>query len=137
MDPECVYLKPTDQIPCYAPDGTSLGVRPRDAAERLISDGHVTPSYGRKGHLRAIWLLHEDGTSPVATRAVSGTRYSFMQRLDDGSRCLNHRRVDGRDEKGVAFATRADFGNVVNECTVSRRLNLSWGRGEEAHCIGF
>jgi hypothetical protein len=40
-------MKPENQIPYYAPDGTSLGFRSTDAAKRLIEGGYVKPSYGR------------------------------------------------------------------------------------------
>ena len=63
-----------EQIPIYAADGTSLGFRSLEAAKRLIESGYVKPAYGRKGHLKAVWLLQEDGGNPVETHAPSGTR---------------------------------------------------------------
>jgi hypothetical protein len=39
-----------------ASDGKSLGYRPLETAQRLVANGFATPSYGRKGHLKAIWL---------------------------------------------------------------------------------
>jgi hypothetical protein len=42
-------MKRAEQVPYYAPDGTSLGFRELVAAKRLIAGGFVTPSYGRKG----------------------------------------------------------------------------------------
>src|SRR5690349_13434500 len=47
--PEVYPMKPAEQIPYYAPDGTSLGVRSMDATKRMIAGGFVKPSYGRKG----------------------------------------------------------------------------------------
>jgi hypothetical protein len=58
-----------EQIPLYAPDGTSLGFRSIEAAKRLIAGEYVKPAYGRKGHLKAIWLFQEDGANPVQTHA--------------------------------------------------------------------
>ena len=107
-----------EQIPLYASDGTSLGFRLIDAAKRLIAGGHVKPANGRKGHLRAVWLLQEDGGNPVETHAQSGTRYSFLQNLDSGSRCWKFRRVDGRDDDGVPVTTRSVFQQVVADCLV-------------------
>jgi hypothetical protein len=72
---ECAQMQREIQIPYYAPDGTSLGFRSLEAARRLIEGGYVKPSYGRKRHLRAIWLRRrldrrdEDGV-PVITRGV-------------------------------------------------------------------
>ena len=80
---EVCPMKP-EQIPNYAADGTSLGFRALAAAKRLIAGGFVTPSYGRKGHLKAIWLRREDGSNPVEARARSGTRYSFLENLESG-----------------------------------------------------
>jgi hypothetical protein len=91
-------------IPCYAPDGTSFGYRTLDAAQRLVSGGYVRPSYGRKGHLRAIWLLRDDGSSPVQPRAQNGTRYSYIESLATG-RCWRLRRLDRNDAAGEDGAT--------------------------------
>ncbi len=54
-------MKSRDLIPYYAPDGTSLGFRTLDAAERLVAGGYVKASYGRKKNLRAIWHCQDDG----------------------------------------------------------------------------
>jgi len=77
----------------------------------------VTASYGRKGHLKAIWLRKADGTSPVETNVAPGTQYSFKQRLDSGRRCWKLRRLDcarrwnAREHAGV-------FLQVVSDCLV-------------------
>ena len=54
-------MKAERLIPYYAPDGTSLGFRTQDEAQRLVEAGQVLASWGRKGHLRAIWLPSPDG----------------------------------------------------------------------------
>jgi hypothetical protein len=105
------------QIPLYAADGTSLGFRTPDAAKRLVEGGYVKPSYGRKGHLRAIWLRREDGSSPVETNAKAGTRYSFIEYLEHG-RCWKLRRLDLRDEDGKFVCTRGVFLQVLSDCLV-------------------
>lgn len=110
-------MKPAEQIPYYAPDGTSLGFRSMEAAKRLIAGGFVKPSYGRKGHLKAIWLQREDGSSPVETRAQAGTRYSFIENVETG-RCWKLRRLDGKDEDGVPFSARGVFLQVLTDCLV-------------------
>jgi len=102
-------------IPYYAPDGTSLGFRTHDAAKRLIEGGYVKPSWGRKGHLRAIWLLSPNGGNPIQTRAPQGTRYSVVEKLEHG-RCWKLRKLDGRDEGGAPFSGRNVFLQVVAEC---------------------
>ena len=111
-------MKSPDQIPNYAPDGSSLGLRSIEAARRLIACGYVKPAYGRKGHLKAIWLLQKDGGNPVETHPRAGTRYSFLQSLDNGSRCWKLRRVDGRDDDGVAVTMRGVFLQVLKDCLV-------------------
>jgi len=118
-------MKPTrstrSAIPCYAADGTPLGPRPLDAAQRLVSGGYVRPAYGRKGHLRAIWLLRDDGTSPVQSRAHNGTRYSYIEPLATG-RCWRLRRLDRRDTTmadGSQVSPRDPFLQVVRDCMPS------------------
>jgi hypothetical protein len=111
-------MKPEKPIPYYAPDGTSLGFRSMEAAKRLIEGGYVKPSYGRKGHLKAIWLGKEDGGNPVETHAQAGTRYSFIENVETG-RCWKLRRLDMRDEDGVRFSTRRVFLQVVADCMAS------------------
>lgn len=44
----------TTQIPYYASDGKSLGLRPLEIVQRLVTNGFAKPSYGRRGHLKAI-----------------------------------------------------------------------------------
>jgi hypothetical protein len=103
------------QIPYYAPDGRSLGVRSVDAARRLIEGGFVKPSYGRKGHLKAIWLQREDGSSPVETHARAGTCYSFIETLEHG-RCWKLRSLRLRDEDGVEFTIKPAYFSVLSGC---------------------
>jgi len=118
-------MKPTSPnrstIPCYATDGTSLGHRTLAAAKRLVAGGYVRPAYGRKGHLRAIWLLRDDGTSPVQSHAPTGTRYSFIESLATG-RCWQLRRLDRRDsttQDGSPVTVRDAFLQVVRDCVAS------------------
>ena len=103
------------QIPLYAADGASLGFRTFEAAKRLIAGGYVRPSYGRKGHLKAIWRCQEDGGNPVQPSLRAGTKYSFIENLEHG-RCWKLRRLDCRDEDGVPVSTRGIFLQVVREC---------------------
>jgi len=111
-------MKTERQIPYYASDGRSLGFRTLDAAQRLISIGYVKPSWGRKGHLRAIWLQNPDGSNPIPTRTPHGTKYSVVQNLEHG-RCWKLRKLDGRDEDGVPFSARNVFLQVVTDCLVA------------------
>ena len=85
-----------DQIPLYSADGPPFGYRTRDAALRLLESGYVKPVYGRKGHLKALFLKRDDGGNSVENHPRSGTRYSFREHLDGGGRCWKLRRVDGR-----------------------------------------
>ena len=112
-------MKPVDQIPCYAPDGTSRGFRSLDSALRLVSGGFAKPSYGRKRHLKAIWFPREDGSDPVETHARAGTRYSVNERLEHG-RAWDLKRLGGaRDGKNYAPSEmRGAFLQVVADCLV-------------------
>jgi hypothetical protein len=111
-------MKTDERIPYYAPDGTRLGFRTLEAAKRLVAGGFVKASYGRKGHLKAIWREREDGGNPVETHAKAGTPYSFQENLDTGGRCWKLRRLDRRDENGEFVTTRGVFLQVVTECIV-------------------
>jgi hypothetical protein len=122
-------------IPLYAPDGTSLGKREVAAAERLVERGFVKPSYGRKGHLKAIWLRREDGSNPVQVQAKAGTRYSFIERLEHG-RCWTLRSLDYRDEDGFPVATIGPFLQVVADCSVSAPSRQQPDRTGHTHAIG-
>jgi hypothetical protein len=104
-------------IPYYAPDGTSLGFRTPDAAQRLIEGGCATPSWGRKGHLRAIWLQSLGGGNPIQARVPQGTKYSVVEKLEHG-RCWKLRKLESRDEDGAPFSARNVFLQVVAECLV-------------------
>jgi hypothetical protein len=109
-------MKQNHAIPFYGPDGTPLGYRALETAERLVTNGYAKPVYGRKRHLKAIFLPSEDGSSPVEEHPRIGTRYSFLQKLDSGSRCWKLRRVDGRDDDGVPVSTRGVFLQVIADC---------------------
>jgi hypothetical protein len=88
-----------------------------EAARRLIANGYVKPSYGRKGHLKAIWLLQHDGGNPIEARARSTTRYSFVETLETG-RCWTLRRLDARSCDGTRLHTRSVFLQVLADCLV-------------------
>ncbi len=111
-------MNQASMIPFYAPDGRSLGFRALDVAQQLISGGRVKPAYGRKKHLRAIFLQQEDGGNPVETHVPMGTRYSFLERLNDGERCWKLRSVALRDDDGTLVNTRNVFFQVVADCLV-------------------
>jgi hypothetical protein len=114
--PEVCLMKRENDIPYYAPDGTSLGFRSVESAKRLVAGNFVQASYGRKGHLKAIWSRKQDGSNPVETRAQSGTRYSFPEKLDSGRQCWKLRRLDRRDDDGTLVNTRGIFLQVVVDC---------------------
>ena len=56
-------MKSRDLIPYYAPDGTSLGFRTLDAAERLVAGRYVKASYGKKKNLRSIGMPRMTATT--------------------------------------------------------------------------
>jgi len=111
-------MKRNNQIPYYSSDGTSRGFRSEEAARQLVADGFVQASYGRKGHLKAIWSRRQDGSNPVETQTPSSTRYSFPENLDSGRRCWKLRRLDRRDDDGTPVSTRGVFLQVLAECMV-------------------
>lgn len=105
-----------DEYPLYSADGRSLGFRSRQAVQRLLAGGFVTASYGRKGHLRAIYLRKTDGSSPVETSPKSGTKYSFEQALPNGRRCWTLKKLDLTDEDGVPVDTEPIYRRVLIDC---------------------
>jgi len=64
---------PRNVIPVYAADGAPRGYRSIEAAQRLVQGGFVTAAFGRKGHLKAIFMLREDGANPVEAHLRVGT----------------------------------------------------------------
>ena len=90
-----------------------------EAAKRLIEGGFVKPSYGRKGHLKAIWLGKQDGGN--SRRDPRARRHALQLRREPWStgRCWKLRRLDMRDEDGIRFSTRRVFLQVVADCMAS------------------
>ena len=111
-------MKPEQEIPYYASDGTPLGFRSAENAKRLVDGGFVEPSYGRKGHLKAIWSRRQDGSNPISANAPTGMRYSLLEKLDSGHQCWKHRRLDRRDDDGRLVSTRGIFLQVITDCIV-------------------
>ena len=105
-----------NQVPIYAADGTPRGYRSRDAAERLLQAGFVTAAFGRKGHLKAIFVRQADGSNPVQADVQPGTRYSYRQRLDTGARCWKFKKLDRRDEDGEPVISRIAFLEASQDC---------------------
>jgi hypothetical protein len=110
-----VSRKPA-QIPLYASDGSPRGYRSPEAAQRLLGAGFVTAAYGRKGHIKALFLRQEDGANPVRPDLKAGTRYSYQQHLDSGRQCWKLKKLDARDDNGEPVNTRAVFLQVVQDC---------------------
>jgi hypothetical protein len=100
-------------IPLYAADGTPWGFRTLETAQRLIANDLVSPSYGRKGHLKAIFSKRTDGSSAVEATGPRGTRYCFQQRLDSGRLSWKLKRL-GKGEE-----LRPLFQKVVTDCLVN------------------
>ena len=74
----------------------------------------------RKGHVnRAILFGRPGEPGPTPNGAYLGTRYSFREELESGSQYWRHKRLDRKDEDGVAVEGRSVFLRVVQECTVS------------------
>jgi hypothetical protein len=111
----CVQMSKTNNNPLYAADGRWLGFCNAEASRHLLTAGHVTSSYGRKGHLKAIWLRSENGSSAIQGNLPGGTKYSFREQLDNG-RCWSLKKLDRRDENGFMVNVRGMFLNVVTEC---------------------
>jgi len=103
----------TQSIPLYSADGTPWGFRSIEAARRLIANGVVSPAYGRKGHLKAIFSRKPDGSSAVESKVSTGTCYSFRERLESGPLAWKLKRL-GKGEE-----LRPLFLQVVADCVVN------------------
>ena len=73
----------------------------------------VRPVYGRKGHLKAIYMPAADGSHPVA-KPRDGKHYSYREHFDCGSVAWALKRLGKGDE------LRPLFVQVVTECVVKR-----------------
>ncbi len=104
---------PQTEYPLYGADGRCFGFRSREAVQRLLSMHLVRPVYGRKGHLRAIYLPATDGSHPVKT-PTPGTKYSFEEHSQCGTVAWRLKSLGKGDE------LRPLFERVVTDCLVSR-----------------
>jgi hypothetical protein len=102
------------QIPFYAADGTPMGYRSPESARRLLDLDLVSPAYGRKGHLKAIFAKCRDGSSSVEQTVRGGTRYSYRERLETGARAWRLKRL------GKGAELRPIFLAIVTDCMASR-----------------
>ena len=73
----------------------------------------MTPAYGRKGHLRAVYLRRGDGSTAVQSSPRAGTNYSFREHLESGHVAWS---VKGL---GKSYELRPVFLQVVTDCMVS------------------
>ncbi|MBI4905135.1 MAG: hypothetical protein HY820_15985 [Acidobacteria bacterium] len=101
------------QIPFYAADGTPMGYRSPESARRLLDLDLVSPAYGRKGHLKAIFARRRDGSSSVEQTVRGGTRYSYRERLESGPFAWKLKRLGKGDELRPIFLA------VVTDCMAS------------------
>jgi len=104
---------PPAEYPLYSADGRRFGFRSREAVLRLLSMHLVRPVYGRKGHLKAIYLPAVDGSHPVKAPRP-GTKYSFEERFECGTIAWRLKSLGKGDELRPLFA------QVVTDCLVSR-----------------
>ena len=99
-------------IPYYDADGKPRGFRTLEAARRLIANEVVTACYGRKGHIKAIFMRKADGGNAVQAEITPGTKYSFREHLDSGHVAWSMRRL------GKGNELRPIFLAVLTDCLV-------------------
>jgi hypothetical protein len=91
-----------------------LGAFPQPQA-----NGKVTPVYGPRCKLKALFLRREDGANAVEAHLRVGERYSFQQRLDGGYHTWKHKRLDVKGDDGTTLSTRDAFLQVIADCLVA------------------
>ena len=111
----------TSSIPVYRADGSLFAHVTETRLQCLQSAGLVSRVVRhRKGHInRAILFGRPGEMAPTPARAYMATRYIFRERLEGGSRCWRHKRLNLKDEDGVPFDGRSVFLAVVQECMAS------------------
>ncbi|MGD1092190.1 MAG: hypothetical protein ABSB35_09380 [Bryobacteraceae bacterium] len=111
-------------IPVYQADGSLYACVSEQRLAMLQSAGLVSRVMRhRKGHVnRAVLFLRTGESKPISANSAMGTRYSFKKQLAHGP-AWELRHLDGsRNGKNYAPPeTRADFLQVVADCTVARR----------------
>jgi len=96
-------------IPYYDADGKPRGFRTLEAARRLLANEVVTACYGRKGHIKAIFLRKADGSNVVQAEITGGTHYSFREHFDCGRVAWSLKRLGKGDElRPIFLAVVAD-----------------------------
>ncbi|MCL4853335.1 MAG: hypothetical protein KJZ78_18415 [Bryobacteraceae bacterium] len=110
--PDLRLLK--EEYPLYSADGRCFGFRSRTAVQRLLSMHLVRPVYGRKGHLKAVYLPDADGSHPV-TKSTRGTKYSYLERFEAGSVAWALKKLGKGDE------LRPLFQQVVADCLATEQ----------------
>lgn len=91
-----------EQYPLYSAEGRSFGFRTREAVVRLLEAKRVRPVYGRKGHLKAVYLPAEDGSHPVV-RLRAGKKYSYQEHFECGTVAWALKRLGKDDEFRPVF----------------------------------
>lgn len=99
-------------IAYYDAEGRPRGFRTLEAARRLITNEIATACYGRKRHIKAIFMRKADGGNAVQAQAAPGTKYSFREHLDSGHVAWSMRRL------GKGNELRPIFLAVLTDCLV-------------------
>ena len=97
-------------IPYYDAEGKPRGFRTLEAARRLLANEVVTACYGRKGHIKAIFMRKADGGNAVQAEIAGGTHYSFREHLESGHIAWSMKRLGKGDELRPIFLA------VVTDC---------------------
>ena len=108
-------------IPVYRPDGSLYASVNERRFMRLESAGLISRTVRhRKGQIkRAILFGREEDPTPPQLGAYQGTRYSYMEKLESGRQCWQHKRLTVKDEEGSTLDMRRVFLRVVEDCSTS------------------
>ena len=106
----------TKTIPTYSADGQRRRGYSPEAIERLLSLHLVVVQRNRKGAIAVAMFRPTSGANPIQPTAHMGTKYSFLERLDDGNHAWALHGLPASDHRDADLFVRAIFRAVPLSC---------------------
>ena len=105
-------------IPVYRSDGTIYAAISESRLGEWEAEGRIARLVrDRHGNLkRAILFASPHDPTPPHPGTYQGTRYSYLEKLENAPPCWRLKRLDLIDEDGVAIDAPSAFLQVVRDC---------------------